>query len=366
MSPSPDPRAVPRSAAVLLVAAATTLCLAAVPAPAPAQPTSPTPPPGTPTAIGPEEILPGTSMTIDLSTQTVDGDHLATVDETAHTAAATLNANIAFDKDRAELKPAAIARLRALVGELRGTPPSPIDIAGYTDNLGSHAHGVDLSERRARAVREVLEPELPGFNFTSRGLAEADPVAPNDTEENRARNRRVEITYPRPTPAHTPTPARPATPVPANPTSSTLEADGSDGGRYTIAVGPLRRQGRLTRLDLTITELRPRAPGKYPELPFVALPDPVNIIDRSAGSPTGVVLIDHATGLEHRPASGHWRAPTSPELPQPNQCFPQPQQVIARTRMAKVTTTCWYASPTADTVDVTVGTAGTVRGVPVR
>lgn len=357
MFPFPDGRLLR-----LAGAGALTLCLATALVPASAQ--SKTPPPK---VIGPESARPGTARVIDLTTRTVDLGGMATVDESAERVATTLNANVAFDKDRAELKPEAVARLDALVGELRGTAPGPVDIAGHTDNLGTHEHGVDLSERRARAVRNVLEPRLPGFSFTSRGLAEADPVAPNDTEENRARNRRVEIGYRRPAENASTTPRGVPTVTPdAASTARTLEGAGPDGDRYTIDVtSPLRLTG-LTQLSITVTQVRPPDPGGYPKMPFLVLDGPRWFADRHEGHPSGIVLIDRAAGLEHRPASGDWHPGTPPSRTGENQCLTWPQQVVERTGATKVSFTCWYASPTSDLVDIKVGRAGTVRDVPVR
>lgn len=357
MCPFPDGRLLG-----LAGAGAITLVLATGLVPASAQSTTPPP-----KIIGPDSVQTGTPRVIELTTQTVDLGGIATVDESADRVATTLNANVAFDRDRAELKPEASARLDALVGELRGTRPGPIDIAGYTDNLGTHEHGVDLSERRARAVRNVLEPRLPGFSFTSRGMAEAEPVAPNDTEENRARNRRVEIGYQRPAETAPAAPRGTPTVTPdASSTARTLEGAGPDGDRYTIEVtSPLRLSG-LTQLSITLTQVHPPAPGKYPTMPFLVLEGPRWWTDRSEGHPSGIVLIDRAAGLEHRPASGDWQPATSPSRSRENQCFSWPQQVLERTGATKVSFTCWYANPASDQVDIKVGGAGTIAGVPVR
>lgn len=342
-------------------AGALTVCLSTALLPASAQSTIPPP-----RIIGPESVRPGDPRVIDLSTQTVDLDGVAIVDESAERVAATLNANVAFDKDRAELKPEATARLDGLVAELRGTTPGPVDITGHTDDLGTHEHGVDLSERRARAVRHYLEPRLPGFHFTSRGLAEAHPVAPNNTEENRARNRRVEIVHQRPAESPAPAPARTPDGPASPPTPVVLTSAGTHGDQYTITVGQPERVGALARLAVTITQTRPPDSGRFPTLPFLARDGAHSIPDRSGGMPTGVVLIDRATALEHRPAAGDWHPAAPPSSRRENQCFARPQQALERTGAARVSFTCWYASPASDAVDIKVGEAGTIAGVPVR
>ena len=67
-------------------------------------------------------------------------------------------------------------------------------IEGFTDSTGSSAHNQDLSERRASAVRSALQ--LQGISrdrISVRGFGESNPIADNNTAENRQMNRRVEI-----------------------------------------------------------------------------------------------------------------------------------------------------------------------------
>ncbi len=75
-------------------------------------------------------------------------------------------------------------------------PDSIIDVYGFTDNTGSEAYNLDLSQRRAKAVADYLIYKgVPAARIATRGFGE-DPayfVASNDTEEGRAKNRRVEI-----------------------------------------------------------------------------------------------------------------------------------------------------------------------------
>ena len=68
-------------------------------------------------------------------------------------------------------------------------------VEGFTDNLGSAAHGVWLSRMRAEAVAAwLIARGVSERLISSRGWGEARPVANNDTEAGRKRNRRVEIT----------------------------------------------------------------------------------------------------------------------------------------------------------------------------
>ena len=71
-----------------------------------------------------------------------------------------------------------------------------LKIIGYTDNTGSPAHNLDLSRRRAAAVaagmRSLLEADV---RLPTSGMGEADPVAPNETPQGRALNRRVSVVF---------------------------------------------------------------------------------------------------------------------------------------------------------------------------
>lgn len=68
-------------------------------------------------------------------------------------------------------------------------------IAGHTDSQGEHDYNMDLSERRAQAVRRALidNYHIDGGRMAARGFGPTEPVASNDGEDGRARNRRVEL-----------------------------------------------------------------------------------------------------------------------------------------------------------------------------
>jgi OOP family OmpA-OmpF porin len=72
-----------------------------------------------------------------------------------------------------------------------------VEVAGYTDNLGSTASSLPLSQQRADEVKaELVRLGVPAERMTSRGYGESDPVASNDTAAGRVANRRVEIRVP--------------------------------------------------------------------------------------------------------------------------------------------------------------------------
>ncbi|MCY1250051.1 putative lipoprotein YiaD [compost metagenome] len=68
-------------------------------------------------------------------------------------------------------------------------------IVGHTDNQGSLARNMELSQKRADAVAKALAEsyQIPASRLSAKGVASLAPVASNDAEEGRAKNRRVEL-----------------------------------------------------------------------------------------------------------------------------------------------------------------------------
>ncbi|MFH8728253.1 OmpA family protein [Streptomyces termitum] len=109
-----------------------------------------------------------------------------------------LQAEVLFPKNSAQLSPAATARILTIAAEVRKQGSGRVRVFGFTDDLGTYAHGLKLSKDRATAVQRVLARELdPGTAYDIRGYSEDYPIADNSTEEGRKKNRRVEISFPR-------------------------------------------------------------------------------------------------------------------------------------------------------------------------
>jgi outer membrane protein OmpA-like peptidoglycan-associated protein len=106
---------------------------------------------------------------------------------------AVLN-NLFFDSNKAVLKPSSRTELGRLVEFLRQDPNLRVEVAGYTDNVGTPAANLSLSQRRAQAVLDYLSAHgVPATRLRAKGYGETRPLAPNDTEAHRAQNRRIEL-----------------------------------------------------------------------------------------------------------------------------------------------------------------------------
>ncbi|MFI1199251.1 OmpA family protein [Streptomyces sp. NPDC020883] len=110
----------------------------------------------------------------------------------------SLQAEVLFGKDSAELSTDSLARISAIADEVRKQHATQLRVFGFTDNLGTVAHGLVLSKQRANAVQRELAVDLgSSVTFQIRGYGEQYPVADNSTEAGRRKNRRVEVSFPR-------------------------------------------------------------------------------------------------------------------------------------------------------------------------
>jgi outer membrane protein OmpA-like peptidoglycan-associated protein len=106
----------------------------------------------------------------------------------------TMPQDLLFATDSDRLRGDLQSDLRALAGNLRDYPDSAVIVVGHTDSSGSESYNFDLSERRARAVANVLQDAgVSGGRLRTVGQGEAQPVASNASAAGRAQNRRVEI-----------------------------------------------------------------------------------------------------------------------------------------------------------------------------
>ncbi len=102
--------------------------------------------------------------------------------------------NVFFDTDKAILKSESFAELNKLKLFLSENPAIRIELRGHTDNQGSDAHNLDLSDQRAKAVRDFLvQKGINADRLQAKGFGETMPVESNETPQGRANNRRTEF-----------------------------------------------------------------------------------------------------------------------------------------------------------------------------
>ncbi len=150
------------------------------------------------------KLMPGATLAapkvLDIKTVVEDSNGDERRSDTPADVTFSLQSEVLFDKDSSALGPDARSRVQAIADEITRQNARTVQVFGFTDNLGSHDHGVELSKQRAEAVYTVLAQDLTadgGIQFDVRGYAEDFPIADNSTEDGRRKNRRVEITFPK-------------------------------------------------------------------------------------------------------------------------------------------------------------------------
>jgi outer membrane protein OmpA-like peptidoglycan-associated protein len=102
---------------------------------------------------------------------------------------------ILFDTDSDRIKPESAPVIKKVAETLQANSSLKLLIEGYTDSSGDATHNMDLSKRRADAVKAVLVSQfgIDESRLTTNGLGASKPIASNDTPQGRAENRRVEF-----------------------------------------------------------------------------------------------------------------------------------------------------------------------------
>jgi outer membrane protein OmpA-like peptidoglycan-associated protein len=148
---------------------------------------------------------------------------------------------ILFDVDKASLKPESVTQLQHIVFLMITYPELNLEVQGHTDNKGSDAYNMELSEKRAQTVCTYLElfgiqPE----RLLAAGYGETRPVASNDTKEGRAKNRRVELV--KMEAGQTQASRGAATPSGSAPTATSAKLE----GKWAMAPNKRVKQGSIT------------------------------------------------------------------------------------------------------------------------
>ncbi len=117
-----------------------------------------------------------------------------TVTNTGNQLIVTLPQDILFGVDSASVGIQSQADLQAVARSLNNYPNTTVNVIGHTDSDGDAAYNQDLSERRARAVAQVLVASgVSAGRINAIGQGENVPVATNQTAAGKQQNRRVEI-----------------------------------------------------------------------------------------------------------------------------------------------------------------------------
>jgi OmpA-OmpF porin, OOP family len=99
-----------------------------------------------------------------------------------------------FDTGTASIRQESLSRLDLVVDFMKRRKSAVVEIAGHTDNVGKAKTNKALSLKRAQACRDYLITKgVDGNRITALGFGGERPVAPNDTDENREKNRRIEV-----------------------------------------------------------------------------------------------------------------------------------------------------------------------------
>ncbi len=102
--------------------------------------------------------------------------------------------NVEFDFGKSTLRPQSYPTLDELVEYLQRKDDEKIEVGGHTDNIGTAARNLRLSQERAQSIVNYLVSKgIDAARVTAKGYGATDPIADNDTEEGRQKNRRTEV-----------------------------------------------------------------------------------------------------------------------------------------------------------------------------
>lgn len=103
--------------------------------------------------------------------------------------------NVYFAFNKWDLLPESFDELNTVVKFLTDNPKVEIEVSGHTDNIGSDSYNMNLSQKRADAVKNYLTSKgIAAKRVSSKGYGKTKPIATNSTELGREQNRRVEFT----------------------------------------------------------------------------------------------------------------------------------------------------------------------------
>jgi OOP family OmpA-OmpF porin len=102
--------------------------------------------------------------------------------------------HVYFDINKYDIKKESLPALNLLLATLKDNPKMKVEIAGHTDNAGDDKLNMELSQKRADEVQKFLVSKgIPQSHILAKGYGETTPVASNDDEAGRQKNRRTEV-----------------------------------------------------------------------------------------------------------------------------------------------------------------------------
>lgn len=102
--------------------------------------------------------------------------------------------DVTFAVNQSTIQPQFYGSLNQVASTLTQYPSTTVDIIGHADSDGAESYNQTLSERRASSVRDYLATQgVQTVRMVALGRGEMEPIAPNDTAANKARNRRVQV-----------------------------------------------------------------------------------------------------------------------------------------------------------------------------
>ncbi|MBO0924517.1 OmpA family protein [Cellulomonas sp. zg-ZUI199] len=140
-----------------------------------------------------DAIVEARTFPLDSSSSELEG--AVTTTESTERIDVQLGSDVLFEFDQATLTPAASEAVALVAARIAEREPGTVDVVGHTDDQGDDAYNLDLSQRRAQAVADALAAQVDASSYPlqAQGRGEAEPFVANDSEENRALNRRVTV-----------------------------------------------------------------------------------------------------------------------------------------------------------------------------